>query len=137
MEAVGHQPLADELLGELHLRLAFGETFLILVGDEITLRVGRVDFVHQHDLVANLAELILGVDENQALLGRDFSAALEELAGDVLNLDVILFADESTADDLFARDVLVMAFLGLGGRGDDGLGEAVGREESDTTEQLN
>ena len=61
-----------------------------------------MDFVHQHDLVTDFAKLILGVDENQALLGGDFRATLEEFAGDVLNLLVVALADESTADDLLA-----------------------------------
>ena len=84
-----------------------------------------MDFVHQHDLVANLAEFVFRIDKNQALLGRDFGAALEEFSRNVFNLSVILLADEAFGDDVLARDVLVVAFVGLGGRGDDRLGETL------------
>ena len=77
------------------------------------------------DLIADFAELVLGVDEDQALFGGDFGATLEELTGDVFNLHIVTLADESTADDFLAGDVFVVAFFGLGGRGDNGFGEAL------------
>ena len=109
LEAVGHQPLADELLGQLLLVLAAGEALGITVGVEVAGGVGRVDLVHQDDLPVPLAELVLGVHEDEAFLGGHLGAPLEQGAGIGLELFVILLGDNALGDDLFLGDVLVMA----------------------------
>ena len=123
LEAVRHQPFTDELLGQLLLVLAAGEALGVTVGIEVAGGVGRVDLVHQDDLAVALAEFVFGVHEDEAFLGGHFGAPLEQGAGVGLELLVILLGDDALGDDLFLGDVLVMAFGGLGGRGDDGLGE--------------
>ena len=82
-----------------------------------------MDLVHQDDLSVTLAEFVFGVHEDEALLGGHLGTALEKGAGVGLELLVILLGDDALGDDLFLRDVLVMAFGRLGGGGDDGLGE--------------
>ena len=59
------------------------------------------------------------------MTGRNLLATGEETARIVLHDGVVLLADESLADDLLAGDVHVVALVGLGRRGDDGLGEAL------------
>ena len=67
--------------------------------------------------------LILGVNQDKAFLSGNLGATLEELQGVTLQLVVVFLADEARADNLLAADVLVMAFVGLSGGGDDGRGE--------------
>ena len=49
LEAVVHEPFADEFLGELFLGLSGLEAFSIAFGVEIAAGVGGVDFVHEVD----------------------------------------------------------------------------------------
>ncbi len=84
-----------------------------------------MDFVDEDNFPFALAELIFGIDENQPLFGGHLGAALEEGAGVALHLFVVLLAYQALGDDFLAGDVLVMPFGGLGGRGDDRLGETL------------
>ena len=80
LEAVRHQPFTDELLGQLLLVLAAGEALGVTVGVEVAGGVGRVDLVHQDDLPVPLAELVLGVHEDEAFLGSNHGSIEERLA---------------------------------------------------------
>ena len=122
-EAAVDEPLAHELLGELALGLALGELLLVAVGIEVARRVGSVDFVNQIDLATPLAELVLGVHEDEPALGSNLRTALEERTGVLFHLLVVLAADDALGDNLVARDVLVVSGFGLRGGGDDGDGE--------------
>ena len=59
------------------------------------------------------------------MLGGDFLSAGKDLAGVILHDFIILFAHQSLSDDFLFRDVHVVAFVGLGGRRDDGFGETL------------
>ena len=124
LEAVLHKPFAHELLGQLLLRQSLLEALLITFFVEIAAGVGRVDFVHQHDLTVVAAELVLGVHEDKSVFGGYLLSAGKERQRILLNLFVLLLRNESAGDDLLTRDVLVVgANLGLGGWGDDRSGE--------------
>lgn len=119
-EAVLDEPLAHKLLGELTLGLSGAQTLLVAVGIEVARRVGGVDFVNQDDLALAQAELILGVDQDEALLGGHTAAALKEGAGVALHGVIVLGRDNALSDNLLTRDVHVVAGVGLGGGGHDG-----------------
>ena len=95
----------------------------IALGNEVTRRIGGVDFVHQHDLPVLLAELVLGVHQDEAFAGGDFRSALEQGQGVALQLLVFIGRNDAPGNDFFPGDILVMPFGRLGGGGDDGLGE--------------
>ncbi len=72
-----------------------------------------MDLVHQVDLAVLLAELVLGVHENQSVLGRNLAATLVDGSRVGLQLLVVLASDKSLGDDFLLGDVLVMSFGGL------------------------
>ena len=82
-----------------------------------------MNLIHEVDLIANLAEFVFSVNQNQAVFGSDFSATLEQLASDDLNLFVVFLADKSLTDNLFLRDILIVTFFSLCRRCDDWLGK--------------
>ncbi len=84
-----------------------------------------MDLVDEYHLVAELAELIFRVDEYQPLLGGHLGAALEQTARIALHHLVVLLAHEPLRYDLFARDILIVSGVGLGGGGDYRLGETL------------
>ena len=121
-----HQPLADELLGKLTLRLAFRETLLVAVGVEVTRAVGRMNLVDQVNLAVALAEFVLRIDEDQAPLGGHFRSPVEQGQRIAFELFVIFFRHETLRDDLLFGDVLVVrADFGFGRRRDDRTVEAL------------
>ena len=62
--------------------------------------------------------------EDEAALGGDLGAALEQAQGVVLEQGVLLRGAQATLEDFIARDVgVVLADFGLRRRRDDGLGE--------------
>ena len=124
LETILHQPFANELLGELLLRLAGFEAFLIAFAVEVAAGVGRVDFVHQIDFAVVLAKFILRINEDEAALGSHLRAAGKEGEGVFLEFGIFLGRGEALCEDFLLRDVgIVLANLRLGGRGDDGRGE--------------
>ena len=105
------------------LRFALLELLLVAVGIEVAGRVGRMDFVDEVHLAVLLAELILRVDQDEALLGCHPAASLEEGVGVFLHQFIVLLAHQTLSDDFLFRDVLVVSGFSLGRRGDDGGGE--------------
>ena len=73
--------------------------------------------VHQIDLTVLLAELVLGVHQNQSVLCRYLASTLVDGPCVSLKLLVILSSDKSLGDDLLLGDVLVVSLGGLRGRG--------------------
>ena len=70
-----HQPHAQELLVQLALRLAPGEPVGVAVGKPVAAAVRRVHLVGQQQFVADGAEFILGVHQDQAAAGGQLDAA--------------------------------------------------------------
>ena len=105
--------------------LSPGKPLLVALGIEVARRVGRVDFIHEVDDAVLLAELVLRVHENQPHFGGDFAASLIDGPRVSFELLVLLAAYQTRGDDLLLRDVLVVSFGGLRGRGDDRLGESL------------
>src|SRR5207245_8131970 len=69
------QPLAEELLVEHALVLAAAEPLVAALGNPVAARIRSVDLVDQPDLPCPVdAELVLRVDQDQALLARPFLA---------------------------------------------------------------
>ena len=93
--------------------LTLGEPFLVALGVEITRGVRSVHLVHQIDLTVLLAELVLGVHQNQSVLSRDLASTLVDGPCVSLKLLVILTSDKPLGDDLFLGDVLVVSLGGL------------------------
>ena len=60
-----------------------------------------MDLVDEDDLAVALTEFILGIDEDEALLGSNLGAALEEGTGVALHYLIILGTDNSLTDNLF------------------------------------
>ena len=119
-----HQPLADELLGKLALRLRLSsKRSSIAVGVEVTRAVGRVDLVDQAGSRRRcLPNSYFVSTEDQAPLRRRFSVPrCEQVPARSLRAFRNPLCDTSPLrDDLLFGDVLVVrADLGLGGRGDD------------------
>jgi hypothetical protein len=83
-----------------------------------------VDLVDEIDFVVVLAELVFRVHENQTFFSGHLGAAFEEGAGVAFHHFIVGGAHDALGYYLFFRDVLVVSGLGLGGGGDDGLGEA-------------
>ncbi len=81
--------------------------------------------VDEEHLAVLLAELVLGVDQHETLLGGHACADFEEGAGVALHHLIVLGRYETLSDDFLARDVLVVTGVGLGGGGDDGFGETL------------
>ena len=69
--------------------------------------------VHQIDLTVLLAELVLGVHQNQSVLCGDLTSTLVDGPCVSLKLLVILSSDKSLGDDLLFGDVLVVSLGGL------------------------
>ena len=84
-----------------------------------------MNLVDEDDLAVALAELVFRINKDEALLGGYLGAALEECARVALHYLVVFGADDALCYDFLARDVLVVTLVGLGGRGDDGLWEAL------------
>ena len=82
-----------------------------------------MDFVDEDNLAVPLSELVLGVHQDEPLLGSNLRPSLEQSPCVPFHHLVVLLADDALADDFLARDVLVVSLVGLGGRGYDGFGE--------------
>ena len=82
-----------------------------------------MDLIHQDDLAVALAELVLGVHEDEPLVCGHLAAALVEGAGVFLQLGVVLGADDALRHYVRRADVLIVALGGFGGRSDDRLRE--------------
>ena len=124
-EVVLDEPLANELLRELALWFTLLKLLLVTVSIEVAARVWSVDLVDEVNLAVALAELVLGIYEDQALLGSDFLTAGEDAACVVLHHSVILCTNNTLGDDLFLRDIHVVTLVGLCSRGDDRLWETL------------
>ena len=84
-----------------------------------------MDLIDEIDLAVAFAELILGIDENQATFGSDFLPALEQFTGIVLHDGIVLSRYDALLDDFLARDVHVVTFVGLRRGSDNRLGETL------------
>ena len=124
-EVMLDEPLAHELLRELTLGFTLGKLLLVAVGIEVAAGVGRVDLVDEVHLAITLSELILRVDEDETLAGSYLLTTSEETARVVFHHGVVLSRDNALSDNLLARDVQVVTLVGLRGRRDDGLWEAL------------
>ena len=62
------EPLSDELLRELTLRLALSQTLLVAVGIEVAAGVWCMDLVDEIELAVALAKFVFGVDKDQTVL---------------------------------------------------------------------
>ena len=124
-EVVVDKPLAHELLGELALRFALLKLLLVALGIEVATAIGRVDLVDEDDLAVALTELILCINEDEALFGSNLSATLKECTGVALHHLIILSADDALSDDFLLGDVLIVALVGFGRRCDDGFGKTL------------
>ena len=82
-----------------------------------------MDFVDEDNLAVEQAELIFGVHEDEAALACHLGAAFEEFQCIILHLSEHILRDYSLRHDFLVRDVLVVTLVGLGGRGEDGVGE--------------
>ena len=125
MEAVLDEPLTDEFLGELLLLFSSLEALIVAISIEVAGGVRRVDLVDQVDLAVLLTELVLCVYEDQPTLTCHLLTTCEEGVGVSFELLVVFFANQTRADDLFTRDILVMPHVFLGRRGDDRTGEGL------------
>ena len=80
--ATRRHPAPDKILVEAFGRLAALEPRLIALGEPIAAAVRGVDLVGQHNgAVAVKAELVLGVDQDQPVLQRNFAPAREQRQG--------------------------------------------------------
>ena len=117
------EPLAHELLRQLLLGLALRELLFVAVGIEVATAVRRVNLVNEDDLSVTLAELVLRVNQDEPLCCGNLRTALEEGTRVLHHRLPVFLADQSLLDDFLGRDVLVVSFLSLCGRGDDGFWE--------------
>ena len=76
-------------------------------------------------LAVTLAKLVLGIDENQALLSGNLLTTLEDAAGVVLHDGVVFSTNDALGDDLLLGDVHVVTLVSFGSRGDDRLWETL------------
>ncbi len=122
---MSRKPVADELLVEAGLVGAL----LIGIARPEAGRIGGEHLVGQDDLAVDHAELELGVGDDHAAGRRMVAGGGVHGQGQIAQGDGIVVADQLGA--AFKRDVLVMvADLGLGGRGEDGLGQLRGIHEA-------
>ena len=124
-EVVLDEPLANELLGKLALRLTLLKLLLVTISVEVAARVWSMDLVDEVNLTVALTELVLGIYEDQSLLGSDFLTTGEDAACIVLHYSVILCTNNTLGDDLFLRDVHIVTLVSLCSRGDDRLWETL------------
>ena len=106
LETILHQPLTHKFLGQLALRFAFGEFLFVTVGIEIAGRVGGMNLVDEVDFAVGFAELVLGIHQNQAFLGGDFTAALEQCHGVFLQNGIIFGRNEAASQDFLLGNIL-------------------------------
>ncbi len=82
-----------------------------------------MDFVNEDHFAVQLAELILCINEDKTFFSSHFSAALKELACVVLHNGIILCAHNATRNNLLLGNILVVPFIRLSCRSNDGFGE--------------
>src|SRR6267378_444618 len=123
--ALVDQPLAEELLVQHALVLAAAEALLAALGNPVAARIRGVDLVDQPDLPCPIdAELVLGVDEDEAPLARPLLAGREEGQRVARQLVPLVLGDRSARDQLARRDrLVVLADRLLGAGRQDGLGK--------------
>ena len=119
------EPLADELLRQLALRLTLLEFLLITVSIEVTAGVRSVNLVDEIELTVTLAELILSVDEYKTALSSNLLTTCEKLTSPVLDDSIVLGTDNALLDNLLSLDIHVVTLISLCCRGDDWLREAL------------
>ena len=107
--AVRAVPGAQELLIDVVGVLAGGKARLVGGGDPVARRIGRVDLVDQADhSVLVLAELVLRVHQDQAVLVRHLLSEREQLARLLRAVVPVLLAHEAALDHILGRDQLVV-----------------------------
>ncbi len=121
---LGGQPVAQGLLVEGRRRVPGDH----LVGRPQARRVGRAHLVAQAEHAVDVAELELGVGQNEADVGRPRRGPGVELEADVARRRRRLGAHQ--VDRLGEVDVDVVPLRRLGRRGEHGLGQAVGQLEA-------
>ena len=122
---MGRQPIADELLVEAGLVLAL----LVGIAGPEARGVGGEYLVGQDDGVTETAELELRVGDDNTALGRVVGGGGVYLQRQVAQGRGILFPEDFRK--ALEGDVLVVvANLGLGGGGEDGLGQLRGVHEA-------
>src|SRR5690349_5697167 len=120
----GLEVIADELLVEAGLALA---GFIFAGGPEAR-GIGRQHLVDQDELALEETKFKLRVRYDDAALAGVIAAGLVDLQAQVARL-----RGDGVTDDLLRaleRDVLVVAFLGLGGRREDRFGQLGGFRQS-------
>jgi hypothetical protein len=125
LEPVGHQPFPHKLFAQLALFFAASLAFGIAVGIEITRAVGRMNFIHEQNLTVFFAEFVLGIYQDKSLPGGHFGTPAKQGAGVGFHLFVIGPANEPACQDFLPGNIFVVAFVGLGGWGNDGFRERV------------
>ena len=114
-------PGAQELLVDVLGVLSGGESRLVGGGDPVSGGVGRVDLVDEADhAVLVLAELVLGVHQDQSVLVGHLLPEGEELLGLAAAVVPVLLAHEAALHHVLGGDELVV-HVGLGGGGDQVL----------------
>ena len=78
-----------------------------------------MDLVDEINLAVALAELIFGVNQNQALLGSHLRTAGKQCARVALHRLIVFLRNDALLDYFLARDILVVSGFSLGGRSDD------------------
>ena len=107
------------------MRLSLFKLLLISVGIEVAAAVRGMDFIDKINLTVALSKLILCVNEDKSLLLSDFLTACEELAGVVLHYCIVFCAYYALCDNLFFRDVHIVAFVRFCSRSDYWFGESL------------
>ena len=104
---------------------SLGEAFFEAFCIEVARAIGGVNLVYEVDLTILFPELVLGVYEDESHLFCDLAAACKEILCILLEEGVVLFAYKSGAYYFLTRYVFVVSLIRLGGRGDDGVLEAL------------
>src|SRR5690606_15675398 len=84
-----NQPFSHEFFRQLALRLSFILQLLIALLIKITGGVGSMYFVYQVNLPIGFSKFILGINQDQATLGRHFCSTLKHLL--VVTFFLLLF----------------------------------------------
>ena len=84
-----------------------------------------MNLVYEVDLTILFTKLVLSVYEDESHLFCNLATTSKEILCVLLKEGVVLFAYKSGAYYLLTRYVFVVSFIRLGGRGDDGMFEAL------------
>ena len=104
---------------------SLGEAFFEAFCIEVARAIGGVNLVYEVDLTILFTKLVLSVYEDESHLFCNLATTSKEILCVLLKEGVVLFAYKSRAYNLLPRYVFIVPLIRLGGRGDNGVLEAL------------